>query len=208
MGCAECSTVNCEYQDSTYPSFCQTLKLSEEEITEAKNCYLEEENRKISQVSAQIEAEFYGKYTRVEETITFAKRMGFQRIGIATCVGLRRESRVFAQILRNNGLEPVSVACKVGAMEKTEVIGLDKEWTERTGIIMCNPILQAKILNRERTDLNVVVGLCVGHDSLFYKYSDALCTTLIAKDRALAHNPAGALYQSESYFRRVMENKE
>ena len=208
MGCAECSTVNCEYQDSTYPSFCQTLKLSEEEITEARNCYLEEENRKISQVSAQIEAEFYGKYTRVEETITFAKRMGFQRIGIATCVGLRRESRVFAQILRNNGLEPVSVACKVGAMEKTEVIGLDKEWTERTGIIMCNPILQAKILNRERTDLNVVVGLCVGHDSLFYKYSDALCTTLIAKDRALAHNPAGALYQSESYFRRVMENKE
>ena len=93
-------------------------------------------------------------------------------------------------------------------MEKTEVIGLEERWTERTGAVMCNPILQAMILNREKTDLNVVIGLCVGHDSLFYKYSDALCTTLIAKYRALAHNPAGALYQSESYFRRIMENKE
>ena len=40
----------------------------------------------------------------------------------------------------------------------------------------------------------MVVGLCVGHDSLFYKYSDAPVTTAITKDRVLSHNPAGALY--------------
>lgn len=70
---------------------------------------------------------------------------------------------------------------------------------------MCNPILQAKILNNEKTDLNVVIGLCVGHDSLFYKYSDALTTTLITKDRVLAHNPAGALYQTNTYYKKLLE---
>ena len=65
---------------------------------------------------------------------------------------------------------------------------------------MCNPILQAKQLNAEKTDLDVVIGLCVGHDSLFYKYSDAVVTTLLTKDRVLGHNPVAALYQTRSYY--------
>lgn len=72
---------------------------------------------------------------------------------------------------------------------------------------MCNPILQAKLLNREGTDLNVVIGLCVGHDSLFYKYSDALCTTLVTKDRVLGHNPAAALYTAKTYYSRLLEDE-
>ena len=35
----------------------------------------------------------------------------------------------------------------------------------------------------------MLVGLCVGHDSLFIKYSEAPVTTLVTKDRVLAHNP-------------------
>ena len=65
---------------------------------------------------------------------------------------------------------------------------------------MCNPVMQAKILNKEKTDMNIVMGLCVGHDSLFYKYSEALVTTLVAKDRVMGHNPAAALYTSESSY--------
>ena len=34
---------------------------------------------------------------------------------------------------------------------------------------MCNPIAQAQLLNRAQTQLNICLGLCVGHDSLFYK---------------------------------------
>ena len=49
-------------------------------------------------ISAEIEGEFYGKYTRVDEIIEFAKRMGYKKIGIATCVGLIEESRIFARI--------------------------------------------------------------------------------------------------------------
>lgn len=70
---------------------------------------------------------------------------------------------------------------------------------------MCNPILQAKVLNKEKTDLNVVVGLCVGHDSLFYKYSDTLVTTAVTKDRVLGHNPAAALYTADSYYSKLKE---
>ena len=65
------------------------------------------------------------------------------------------------------------MACKVGSVDKTD-IGLDPKYICKTGPVMCNPILQAKLLNKAGTQLNVVVGLCVGHDSLFYKYSKAL----------------------------------
>jgi uncharacterized metal-binding protein len=91
----------------------------------------------------------------------------------------------------------------VGAVRKT-TIGLDPE-QESLGPHICNPILQAKILNEKKTDLNVVIGLCVGHDSLFYKYSDALCTTLVTKDRVLGHNPVAALYQVDGYYSKLLK---
>lgn len=67
---------------------------------------------------------------------------------------------------------------------------------------MCNPILQARLLNEAKTDLNVVIGLCVGHDSLFYRYSEAYVTTLVTKDRVTGHNPAAALYTARSYYKK------
>ncbi|HEM61936.1 MAG TPA: DUF1847 domain-containing protein, partial [Chloroflexi bacterium] len=67
----------------------------------------------------------------------------------------------------------------------------------------CHPIAQAQILNDAETDFNILLCLCVGHDSLFLKHSDALCTVLAAKDRLLGHNPLAALYLSHSYYRRV-----
>ena len=118
-------------------------------------------------ISAEIEAEFYCRYTRVEEIIEFSKRMGFHKIGIATCIGLIEESRIFAQILRKNGFEPYAALCKAGAFNKTD-IGVRKEYTTKVGNALCNPIMQAKLLEKAGTDFNVVVGLCVGHDSLFY----------------------------------------
>ena len=72
---------------------------------------------------------------------------------------------------------------------------------------MCNPVLQAKLLNAAKTDLNVVMGLCVGHDSLFYKYSEALTTTGVTKDRVLGHNPAAALYMADGYYKKLMEEE-
>ena len=71
---------------------------------------------------------------------------------------------------------------------------------EKIGPAMCNHIMQARLLNNAITDLNVVIGLCVGHDSLFYIYSDAYVTTLVTKDRVTGNNPVAALYTANSYY--------
>ena len=202
--CVDCGILNCKTRDKEYPEFCLTTELTQETIEKVRALYEEEENNKVSVISAQIENEFYLRYTRVEEVIEFACRMGYKKIGIATCVGLIEESRILARILRKNGFEVYGAVCKIGSFLKTEV-GVPQEDITRTGAVMCNPIMQAEVLNQAGTDFNVVMGLCVGHDSLFYKYSEALVTTLVAKDRVLAHNPAGALYQAGAYYKKLLK---
>lgn len=202
--CVDCGVLNCQHLDKLYPEFCLTTALSEETIEKVRRLYEEEENNRVSVVSAEIENEFYLRYTRVEEVVEFARRMGFQKIGIATCVGLIEESRILAKILRKNGFEVYGAVCKIGSFFKTDV-GVTEENITRTGAVMCNPIMQAEVLNQYGTDFNVVMGLCVGHDSLFYKYSEALVTTLVAKDRVLANNPVGALYQAKAYYKKLTQ---
>ena len=130
--------------------------------------------------------------------------MGFKRIGIAFCVGLQHEASTLTQILEAHGFEVISVMCKAGATPK-EFIGVREEEKIRAGEFesMCSPIVQAMIFNEEGTDFNVLVGLCVGHDSLFLKYAEAFSTVLVTKDRVLGHNPAAALYTAESYYARL-----
>ena len=200
--CIDCGVINCSTQKHQYPEFCLTTSLEEGELEEALALYDEDRNREIMLTAAQVEFEGYCKLTRVEEIMDFARRMGFRKLGIATCVGLIRESRALARILRAHGFAVFGIACKAGAMDKTAV-GIDPA-CHAVGKNMCNPILQAKRLNREGTELNIVVGLCVGHDSLFYRYSDALVTTLVAKDRVTGHNPAAVLYQLDSYYKRLL----
>ena len=201
--CVDCGVLNCRTRDKEYPDFCLTAELTPEITEKVRKLYEDDENNKVSVISAQIENEFYLRYTRVEELIEFAKRMGYRKIGIATCVGLIEESRILARILRKNGFEVYGAVCKIGSFLKKDV-GVAEEDMVRTGAVMCNPIMQAEVLNNAETDFNVVMGLCVGHDSLFYKYSDALVTTLVAKDRVLAHNPVGALYQAKAYYKKLL----
>jgi len=70
---------------------------------------------------------------------------------------------------------------------------------------MCNPITQAKILNQAKTDFNIMLGLCIGHDSLFLRYIEGLTTVFAVKDRVTGHNPMAALYTSCSYYQRLMK---
>lgn len=119
-------------------------------------------------------------------------------------MGLIRESKILSKILRKHDFEVYGVGCKVGAILKTTV-GIDEK-CNKIGKNMCNPILQAEILNKENTDLNIVMGLCVDHDSLFYKHSNAIVTTLVVKDRVMmGHNPVVALYTSNSYCKKLYD---
>lgn len=200
MSCIDCAVTNCNRMDKKYPDFCLTTHMDEEVLENAMKCYEEDENRRSMIAAAEVEFDHYCQYTRVEEIMEYARKMGFKKLGIATCVGLIQESRKLADILRHNGFEVYGVACKAG-IQKKEAVGIPKR-CNGVGENMCNPILQAKLLNEERTDLNIVVGLCVGHDSLFYKYSDALVTTAVTKDRVTGHNPVASLYGADFYFRK------
>ena len=199
--CIDCAVKNCSRMQGTYPQFCLTTHMDEDVLADAMAQYEDELINKVAVASAEVEAEHYCRFTRIEETMAFAEKIGACKLGIATCVGLLAESRILARILRRHGFEVVGVACKAGAQPK-ESIGIPAYCTE-VGPNMCNPILQAKLLNKEKTDLNLVVGLCVGHDSLFYRYSDALCTTVVVKDRVLGHNPVATLYTADSYYRKL-----
>lgn len=207
--CIDCAAGACDGKHGTFPSFCLTADMKDGGeravlCDESLDKYLNDpEDRLIAKASATVEFENYCKMTRVEEICEFAAQIGAAKLGIATCVGLLREARTAAEIFRHKGFEVYGVACKVGAVRKTD-IGLNPE-QESLGPHICNPILQAKILNEKKTDLNIVIGLCVGHDSLFYKYSDALCTTLVTKDRVLGHNPAAALYQADGYYSKLLK---
>lgn len=205
MSCVDCGSCSCSSEDGRCPDFCLTASLEEDVKAEIMAHYDDETNRKIMQTAAGVECDGYCQWPRIQETVEFAKRMGFRKIGIATCVGLIRESRAAAKIFRSHGFDVYGIGCKIGAVPKTDV-GIDEACCV-VGCNMCNPIMQAELLNREGTELNVVVGLCVGHDSLFYKYSKAVTTTLIAKDRVTGHNPAAAIYNLDSYYERLLGDK-
>ena len=154
----------------------------------------------MARAAAHVEAAFYMKKTRVEETIEFAKAMAYERIGIAFCVGLSKEAETIHTILARH-FEVHSVCCKVcgiakGTFDLEPVRGGPAE-------VMCNPIGQAMVLNACETDLNLIVGLCMGHDIAFTKNSRAPVSTLVVKDRVLTHNPCGAIY-SRYYLNRLL----
>ncbi len=203
--CAKCGVRACrKAEDRALPKNCP---IREEELSEqAFQEYRSEDNFKFYVTASEIEGLGQFQWPRVKETIELCRRMGYHRIGLAFCSGLSKEAKVMCDLLQRNGFEVVSVMCKVGGRDKCAV-GVPDEHKLHPGQYeaMCNPIFQARLLNGQKTEFNIALGLCVGHDSLFYKYSDALVTTLIAKDRVLAHNPAGALYCAEGYYKNKLD---
>ena len=146
------------------------------------------------------------KNSRLEELIRFGDKCNYHKLGVAFCAGLRNEARMLTDILEANGFQVVSVCCKAGATAK-ERIGIQPEHKVRgpeSWESMCNPVFQAEILNMETVDLAIMLGLCIGHDTLFIKYCRVPMTVLAVKDRVTGHNPLAALYLSHSpYYRRL-----
>jgi len=214
--CARCSFKVtdrvCRVEGGKHPENCPTANvpgLSEETM----GLYREKENFEFARQASIQESEGYSNRelgyekvrpakTRIEEILEFVDRMGYRKVGMAFCIGLRKEAGMVEKIFATRGLDMVSAVCKIGRVPK-ETLGLNDEQRISVGAFesMCNPILQARILNREKTEFNILLGLCVGHDSLFLKYADAPCTVLAVKDRVTGHNPLAAVYTLDSYYR-------
>jgi len=197
----------CLDPDGSGPRDCPTLN-KQKAVSLARLEYEDAKTREFARQAAIQEAECYwdrerGTYPikpRLKETIEFSQRMGFTRLGIAFCAGLKQEARKLAEVLEGYGFEVASVICKVGCISK-EHLGISDEEKVRRGTRenICNPISQAGVLNEVQTEFNIVLGLCVGHDSHFFENSDAPVTVLAAKDRVTGHNPIAALYTVDSY---------
>jgi uncharacterized metal-binding protein len=216
VNCAKCTKRVCNTTEwNKGPDNCPS-KISAQLIKEATEKCIGPENRVLAYNASKQEASCYVRLphapqaispskSRVEEIMEFAERMGYKRLGVAYCVGVQYEASLLVPILENRGFEVVSVCCKCGSVAKEE-LGFE-EWEKiRPGEFepMCHPIAQAAILNSYKTELNIMVCLCVGHDSLFLQNSEAPCTVLAAKDRVFGHAPLQALYLSRSYHRRVL----
>jgi uncharacterized metal-binding protein len=194
VDCAGCKTYPCYQGDE-----CARRQNFDEYQPRAKKEYQDSENRKILEVSTRIEGEHYMQWTRLEEIIGFAEEMGYKQIGIAHCVGLSSEASILKSIL-DKKFTVHSICCKFSGINKND-FGLPQIKCDRYEAI-CNPIGQAMVLNDLGTDLNIILGLCIGHDILFNKYSEAPVTTFIVKDRVMGHNTAATLYTS--YYQRKL----
>jgi uncharacterized metal-binding protein len=142
---------------------------------------------------------------RIVELIQFARKCGYKKLGLAFCGGLAKEGRLLTAVLEAQGFEIVSVRCKVGGIPK-ERIGIKPEekiadpgdWES-----MCNPIAQAELLNAAKVDMAVMLGLCIGHDTLFIKYCRVPVTVIAVKDRVTGHSPLAPLYLLDTYYSRL-----
>jgi len=202
-----CGALACQASpgSESFPDYCPMADETKRDVLEAaRRVYDDPAVKTLAVAAAQTEAAGYCKQTRVEEIISFARRIEARHIGIACCVGLRREAALAQEIFTANGFEVSTVTCKAGAIDK-EALGLNDDEKIHPGQYesACNPVGQAFLLAEAGTELNVVVGLCVGHDALFFRHSAAPVTVLVAKDRVTGHNPVAALYTSRSYYRRL-----
>jgi uncharacterized metal-binding protein len=216
--CAKCTKVVCNSKAFLKgPENCPT-KTKQDVIQKALVEYDEPETREFARQASIQEFECYmhlpegltTRYPRVEEVAQFAKKMGYKKLGVAFCGGLADEAKILTRILENRGFEVVSVCCKAGAIPKERIGITEEQKIAGPGSFeaMCSPISQAEILNNEGTEFNIAVGLCVGHDSLFFKYSKAPVTVLVAKDRVFGHNPVMGLYLAPSFYYRKLLRKE
>lgn len=174
---------------------------------EAAATYTEEE-KAIMRAAAYVEATFYSNITRLEETAEFAKKMGYKKLGMAFCIGLKAEAHYIAKFYRQQGFDFFSVCCKICSIAKKE-LGLKQVKPDIAHEAMCNPKMQARFLAEQGTELFISCGLCVGHDTIFNANCPGPVTALAVKDRLLAHNPLGAIYSR--YWKKklgIMEKEE
>lgn len=183
MSCPDCTMLTC-IKGGSAPVDCTAALCSDDARDNVIDLYLHSEVRTIMAAAAKVAHEgVVGKWPRLREVIAFAHETGVKRIGIASCSTYIKEVPLLAQILRDEGFEVVGAMCKMGSIRKSDVDLLSDP--SQKDSVLCNPLMQAEALNNSGTDMNIVVGLCIGHDMLFAKNSEALCTTLVVRDQSL-----------------------
>jgi uncharacterized metal-binding protein/predicted Fe-Mo cluster-binding NifX family protein len=164
-------------------------------------------SRRMIEATLDVSQEKDRVLCRVSELVYFCLEMGYKHLGIAYCTDLFEPAEILTGVLRRF-FDITPVCCKVGGIRESVMLGMSGEHesavTEHESAVTCNPLGQARVLNHAETQLNILVGLCLGADCLFTSASEAPVTTFLVKDKSLAHNPIGALY-SEYYLKESLQ---
>lgn len=209
--CAKCLGAYCSsatmdtLKTDALPEFCP-MRYKTENIMKSIDSYRNDDVRRIYVPATITEKEAYqvvrgvqmAVRPRIKELVEFSRLLGIEKIGVAFCAGLRNEAHRVTAMLEDQGFKVASVVCKCGGVDKTRLGVAEQHKIGRPDKFEagCNPIVQALLLNEAETGINVIVGLCIGHDMLFTMNSKAPVTTLIVKDRLLGHNPVAGLYSA------------
>ncbi|MFC1662164.1 DUF1847 domain-containing protein, partial [Gemmatimonadota bacterium] len=155
----------------------------------------DQESLKILESAWDVALENERTLCRLAELVYFALEMGCQRVGIAFCIDLLEPASILTDVLKRF-FEVIPVCCKVRGIPADHPTLCGPAGPAHTGDrdVACDPVGMAEVLNSRETDLNVLVGLCVGVDSVFARESNAPVTTVFVKDKSLANNPIGAVY--------------
>ena len=197
--CVDCGTQNCKYQNRTYPEFCPTTHLKEEDLQWALERYDEPRNHDIMVASAEVEYEGYCQWTRVQEIMEFARKHGVCPKDRGT---QDRHRPLHRSHPRGTHLFPHP------ASQRLRTTGGDLQGGG-----------QGEVVHRHPAGVRIHRGGHVqphpagapaersadgperGHRPLRgARQPDA--TTLVTKDRVTGNNPAAALYTAESYYRK------
>ncbi len=191
--CNSCVKIECRkgYPDGL-PAYCIATGYPDV-VEKTRTEYATAGSIDIYKAAGAVVTNGYGRWPRIQEAIEFARELKLKKIGLASCVALIGELRSIAELFAGAGFSGTSAACQIGRVSP-EARGVPELKGFRG--TTCNPIAQAEILNSEGTELNFILGLCLGHDILFTRYSKAPVSTLIVKDRVTGNNPAAALYSS------------
>ena len=121
------------------------------------------------------------KVDRVDEIIAYCKEAGIKRIGIANCVSFNKQAKRLENVLTSEGFDVDKAHCKLGRVRFSDLVPDYKG-------VSCNPAGQAEYLADKDTEVNIMMGLCLGHDFIFNSKSKAPVTPLVVKDRKLDHH--------------------
>jgi len=177
------------------PEYCQAndflidLRNSTKEYTEPESLALYKAASMVGQHNG-------GMTPRIKEALLLCQELQLSKIGFGACTAMEWEFGYIKKLFAEAGFKVFAASCQIGRVS-AEYRGVPE--VNECIRSACNPIGQAKVLNSIGTELNFILGLCMGHDILFTKYSEAPVSTLIVKDRVTGNNPAAALY---GYHRR------
>ncbi len=138
-------------------------------------------NEKDKQILKDAEDALDPRIDRIREIIGYARQADIRTIGIANCITFNKEADRLEEILTEEGFRVAKVNCKYGRVPFNDLVPGYRGTS-------CNPAGQAKFLEENKTGLNIMMGLCLGHDIIFNSKSKAPVTPLIVKDRKLKHH--------------------